>query len=57
MTEMLIVQILLLTKKSEVQEKQRRRLVVENYCGLVSIHKVGSNSYSKDAKIVRDNSK
>ena len=27
------------------------------YCPLVSIHKVGSNSYSKDAKIVRDNSK
>ena len=28
--------------------------MVENDCGFVPIHRVGSNSYSKDAKTVRD---
>ena len=41
----------------EVRSKRKKgewRLVVENDCGLISIHRVGSNNYSKDAKIVRD---
>ena len=54
MKEMLIVQIILLTRKSEVKKNGEWRLVVENDCGLVPIHRVGSNSYSKDAKTVRD---
>ena len=42
----------------EVRSKRKKgewRLVIENDCGLVSIHRVGSNNYSKDAKIVGDN--
>ena len=41
----------------EVRSKRKNgewRLVVENDCGLVPIHRAGSNNYSKDAKIVRD---
>ena len=41
----------------EVRSKRKNgewRLVVENDCGLVLIPKLGSNNYSKDAKIVRD---
>ena len=41
----------------EIRSKRKNgegRLVVENDCGLVSIHRVGSNNYLKDAKIGRD---
>ena len=46
MKEILIVQINFLTSKSKA--------MIENDCGLVSIHRVSSNNYSKDVKIVRD---
>ena len=36
------------------RKNEEWRLVVENDCGLVPIHRIGSNNYSKDAKIVRD---
>ena len=54
MKEMLIVHIILLTRKSEVKEKTENgdwwlKMIV----GLFQC-RVGSNNYSKDAKIVRD---
>ena len=41
----------------EVKNKRKNeewRLVVENDCGFVPIHRVGPNSYSEDAKIVKN---
>ena len=58
MKDMLIVQIVLLTRKSEAKKKKKKngewRLVVESDCGLVPTDRVASNNYSKDATIVRD---
>ena len=57
MKEMLIDQIILLTRKSEVKKKKKNRMEGDRWLKMIVglfQYTVGPNNYSKDAKIVRD---